>query len=78
MTLLQRGQPPLVARLNQALHQIRCTGEVNSQPPARGFHSERDRQMSLAGAARNRHILLSFHVRPSFTIGGIRSVGAFS
>ncbi len=44
ITLLKRSEPPLVARLNQALHQIGGTREVNSQPPARGFDSKRDRQ----------------------------------
>ena len=31
IALLERGEPPLVARLNQALHQIGGAGEVNSQ-----------------------------------------------
>jgi hypothetical protein len=52
ITLLKHSETPLVARLNQALHQIGGTREVNSQPPARGFQSKRDRQMRLTRADR--------------------------
>jgi hypothetical protein len=48
ITLLENGQPPLVAPLNQALYQIVGTGEVNSQSTVHGFQSKRDCQMCFA------------------------------
>ena len=47
ITLLKHSEPPLVARLNQALHQIGGTREVNSQPAARGLDSQRDRHDAI-------------------------------
>jgi hypothetical protein len=34
IALLQRGEPPLVACLNQTLHQVGGPGKVNSEPTA--------------------------------------------
>ena len=47
IALLERGEPPLVARLNQALHQIGGAREVNSHSATRGLDSQGNRNDAI-------------------------------
>lgn len=58
--------------LDQFVYQPGGTGEAHSALLPAGGYRQPGEEVSFTGPAQNRHILLSFQVQSSFTIGGIR------